>query len=101
MIKQIKNNLDKVYSLLTNQPELRENDNRLTAVFWAYELGLDNLHKMTASELLAKLSKGQLTASDTITRARRKVQEENEGLRGSNYKGRQEKEQEVRKNINK
>ncbi len=101
MIKQIKNNLDRVYSLLSNQPDLRDNDNRLTAVFWAYELGVENLHKMTASELLGKLSKGKLTASDTITRARRKVQEENEGLRGSNYKGRQEKEQEVRKNINK
>ncbi len=100
MIKKILNNTDKVTQLLTNQPELRDNDNRLIAVFWSYEIGVDNLHKLSASELLAKLSGGKLTSGDTITRARRKVQEENEHLKGRVSKIRKELAEEVRMNIN-
>jgi hypothetical protein len=100
MIDQILNNTERVTSLLTNQPELRDNDNRLIAVFWAYEIGVDNLHDMSASDLLGMLSNGKLTNSETIRRARQKVQEGNTNLRGRNYKGRKILAEEVRLGIN-
>ena len=100
MIKEILNTAEKVEQLLIHQPELRDNDNRLIAVFWAYEIGIGRLDKISASDLLGKISRGVLTAGDVITRARRKLQEHDEGLRGKNYGKRKKMAKEVRNGIN-
>jgi hypothetical protein len=44
---------------------------------------------------------GNLPSPDTITRARRKIQEKHPELRGVNYVERQKLEKQVRENINK
>lgn len=100
MIKQINRNIDKIESLLINQPELKDNDNRLIAVFWALEIGLDKLNGMSAADFFGTMSEGKLTSSETIRRCRQKLQEENENLRGSKYNDRLKRAEAVRIGIN-
>ena len=100
MLNQINKTKDRVKRLLTRRSELRDNDNRLIAVFWGHEIGATTLENLSALDLLDKIATGQLTAGDTITRARRKVQEENEELRGVKYKARERAAEEVRQGIN-
>ena len=75
-------------------PELRDNDDKLVANIWKNEVKeLDDCE--TASDLLKAYSAGKLTSPDSITRARRKLQELNPDLRGETYHERKKKEQEV------
>ena len=82
---------DIVTKLLNEYPELRDNDSRLVANVWLHELqGLElNHNKISAGKFLHLYATGQLTASDSITRLRRKLQEENIELRGEKYNKRQ------------
>lgn len=89
---------EKVEVLLKKYPHLRDNDNALVANIWWTGVDLKN---KTATELLRMLSNKELPNIEAITRARRKLQEENPELRGNTYKGRKEEEQDVRKNMNK
>jgi hypothetical protein len=88
MIKQIIKTKDQVKSLLEMEEGLRDNDTRLIAIYWAYEIGIEQLKGLSANDFLANVAAGKLTPADTITRARRKVQEDNEELRGVKYKKR-------------
>jgi len=45
------------------------------------------------------MSSGNLTSFESISRARRKIQEHNPSLRGKNYKERQEISEDIRENI--
>ena len=100
MIKKIKNALETVETLLAVKPELRDNDSRLISNFWALEIGLNEVANMKAAEFLHYFSKGNLTPAESITRARRKVQEENPSLRGATYRKRQQNAKDVQKGIN-
>ena len=78
---------DKVKNYLEQYPYLRDNDDRLVSTVWFYELkatGRDP-YNMTAVEFFNCLSNGELTTNEAITRARRKMQEEHEHLRGEKY----------------
>tara|TARA_R100000995_G_scaffold42568_1_gene19908 strand:+ start:67 stop:372 length:306 start_codon:yes stop_codon:yes gene_type:complete len=78
---------DKVTTLLTKFPELRDSDNKLIAFFWYKELkrkGM-NPNQMSAMDFLQYFSDSKLTNSETIHRCRRKAQEQNKELRGKNY----------------
>ena len=55
---------------------------------------------MTAIDFLNEFSKGKLTSPESIRRARQKIQEDNELLRGFSYKLRKNLSEEVRLNIN-
>jgi hypothetical protein len=79
---------DKVISLLTADAKYREDDNKLIARIWYQESLL--LNCSTSVDLLTALAKGKLTSPESIRRSRQKVQEEIPGLRGKNYKIRQE-----------
>jgi hypothetical protein len=48
---------------------------------------------------LKLMANGRLTSSDTITRVRRLVQEENTELRGKKYDERQAKQSQVKKDL--
>lgn len=78
---------DKVKAYLEKYPYLRDNDDRLVSTVWYFELkakGRDPYH-ITAVDFFNHLSAGDLTTNEAITRARRKMQEEHEHLRGEKY----------------
>ena len=91
---------DKVKSLLVQFPHLRDSDERLIATYWMKEAGSkDALDSMSATQFLLNFVSGAYTEPDSITRMRRKVQEENEELRGKSYYKRQKLETNVRSEI--
>ena len=64
---------------------------KLLAIIWNQELGgSDATEKMTAFELLCLLSRKELSNPVSLWRCRQKIQEEDEKLRGSKWKARQE-----------
>jgi len=105
-LQQCKGLHEVVKTLLEIREDLRENDCKLVANVWRNEieqmLGEDALKRMTAHQFFAfYLSQEQISSSDSITRARRKIQQDNCNLRGNNYKERQTQEKTFRKEINK
>jgi len=54
---------------------------------------------MTAFQLLAMLSRGELSNYRTISRCRSKVEETREDLRGKNYESRQRYQAQVKKEL--
>jgi hypothetical protein len=103
-VNEIKELTDKVTVLLRSHPHLRDSDKRLVANIWV--LDVTSLHKkpieeITSLEFLNALAEGHLTNHDSITRARRKVQETNLSLRGKKYADRSQEAKDTRENINK
>ena len=89
-----------VEELLTKNPNTRDSDNLLVATYYFYEEGgKEALQNKSAYDFLKKMSSGNLTSFESISRARRKIQEHNPSLRGKNNKERQEMSEEVRENI--
>lgn len=103
-VNEIKELADKVKVLLQAHPHLRDSDKKLVANIWVLDVtsihntGIENI---TSYQLLNDLAEGKLTNHDSITRARRKVQEQNPSLRGSRYEDKQKEEKDTRKHINK
>ena len=87
----------RVRALLTARPELRDNDQRLVSNVWWQCLKFDKIDPdtMPSTKLLLLLSQGKLPNHDSITRARRKLQEVDESLRGEKYNKRQGHQAEV------
>ena len=84
-----------IKTLLEQSPQLRDSDAKLKSRFWTNELktrGIDT-KQITAHEFLIMLSQNKLHNAEGLTRMRRKVQEENEHLRGDLYKERQTTQQ--------
>ncbi len=91
----------RVKSVLQQNITSRDDDNKLTAIIWHRELldkGID-ANKLTAQGFIKLYYEGKLTNSDSITRARRKVQELCPDLRGGNYKARQANQEKVKKDL--
>ena len=80
---------EKVLKLLQENISLRDNDNKLIATIWDKELEKFGLDWHVRKHFYILFSDGKLTPPTTISRMRRQVQEQNEELRGTNYKGRQ------------
>lgn len=79
----------RVLDMLSNYPMLRDNDHRLITNMWHQELP-DHLKKdKGVREFFQLLSIGYFTAGDSITRARRQIQEANPSLRGNKHAARQ------------
>jgi len=87
--------------ILVNKPETRDSDSKLIANVWFVEVEKMNkdLSRITGLELLKLLGSGKLAQPETITRIRRKSQEEQEKLRGEKYAKRQEKASKVARNL--
>lgn len=99
MLKQILKVQEQVKILLETYPKLRDNDVRLVASY--YYNNISNINQISAIDFLQIMVNGNLPSPDTITRARRKLQEKHPELRGVNYVERQKLEKQVRQEINK
>jgi hypothetical protein len=86
---------DKVFDLLTRYPHLRDSDEKLCSNIWysKIEKGL------SATEFLAIYSEGKLPNSESITRCRRKVQEDHPELRGTLYEEKQAKQEQIKEEL--
>lgn len=98
-IKKFKNTYDIVKSLLQedyvrSKDELyRDNDELLVVRFWCDELKQKNIvvKSLGAIEFMKLYRDGLITSADSISRARRKVNENCHELRGKSYKNRKGK----------
>ena len=100
---KILNLQQKVEILLNKYPKLRDDDRTLVKVMWDIELQKMNLNPKTTTVdmFLSLYENGQFSDADLIKRARRKLQENNENLRGKNWKPRHKEEVITRQTINK
>ncbi len=90
---------DQVHKLIAVKPELRDNDLRLIAEYYFYHVGREEIKNLSAIDLLSMMAEGKLPHSESITRVRRKLQEEYPDLRGKTYKARKQEEEKVRQQI--
>ena len=88
----------KVKVLLEKNPRLRDNDMRLLSYIWERE-AQNAMLSPSMQNYIALFGEGKLTKAESITRARRRVQEFNVHLRGNNYKGRQEEQEHVKEQL--
>ncbi|QDP65224.1 MAG: hypothetical protein Unbinned2819contig1004_15 [Prokaryotic dsDNA virus sp.] len=95
----LKNNKEKVETLLKKHPELKDNDNKLISVFWLNEIGTETIEHMTAFQLLQFVANSELTNPETIRRVRQKLQEQDPALRGQKYKKRKNNGNDTRNQI--
>lgn len=102
MLQKIKNIQDVVKDALIRYPKYRDDDNKLVAYIWWKHLKNNNIPEdIIAMDFLQLYAKNELPQADAITRARRKIQEENPELRGELYNERHQLKEEVKNNINK
>ena len=101
-----------VREILTEYPDARDCDRVLTAIIWGKETEYELNKKPEATtefnakyvnwylgQFLHQYALGRFTLADSITRARRKLQEEDKTLRGKNWYKRKGRAEEVRQEI--
>ena len=88
--------LNKVVNLLTKHPSLRDSDERLIANIWHSHI--KNVEDVDAVTLLTRFAKGKLPSYESISRCRRKIQQEKPELRGKVYNMRKGKKQDQWRN---
>ncbi len=90
---------DKVRSILEIVPSTRDNDSELISIFWEQELGHEMINLSAERFLTMFAHSNMLTNAESIRRARQKIQEQNEHLRGLKYRVRQILGEEIRQTI--
>lgn len=88
-----------VEDLLEKYKSLRDSDRKLVVNVWGSELeslGIDP-DKITGRQLLTIIGDGKLSSGESVTRARRKAEEDKPELRGKTWARRQGIEQEETK----
>jgi len=85
-IGKLKNISVVVKKLLEKERELRDNDDALVCTIWHMEF--PEAEKVSALHFMWAYAQGRITDADTITRARRQVQADNQELRGSTWRER-------------
>jgi hypothetical protein len=94
---------DTITTLLVKYPHLRDNDEKLMATVWWRYIDNEfatNIDDMTGMDFLKLLSDGTLPSYESISRCRRKVQENDESLRGRLWDKRHKAEKKVIKELN-
>ena len=93
-----------ITKLLTEQPYIRDSDNMLIAEIW--KIDLEDIERAKPKSMLSSgggvldyLGGGDLTSPESITRCRRKIQQENPSLRGRKYILRLQQQTEVKTEI--
>lgn len=102
-VNEIKELAEKVKTLLMSYPHLRDSDKKLVSTVWAMDIAVElktKVDSVTALQLLEALAEGKLSNHDSITRARRKVQQDNPDLRGTKYEERKKEAKDTKENIN-
>jgi|TARA_R110000868_G_scaffold111399_1_gene300911 hypothetical protein len=92
---------ESVQHFLEKDERCRNDDRLLLAFMWYKTIQKNNVDfsTLSAKGLLDLYIKNLLPNHDSITRARRKVQEINPKLRGSNYEKRQDNQEIVKKDL--
>jgi len=98
-LKSFKHQKPVVIMWLENHPPTRDSDTKLIANIWAHTIGVQNLETVTARQMLQMFVDGTLPSAETISRCRRKVQEEMPHLRGKTYNERQNRSEILRTEI--
>jgi len=83
--------LDKVKAVLANYPETRDSDAKRMMEIYEDE--------SSVYDLFIKIHEKKLPSTESISRARRKIQEENIDLRGNRHGDRQQRADHVRTHI--
>jgi hypothetical protein len=100
IVKKMKSIKEDVRELLELKKEYRDSDSRLITAFYYRKFGGKRyFNDKTALDFLRALASGKFPLPDTITRVRRKLQEQNPSLRGDSYKTRQLYRSDVKKEI--
>lgn len=88
---------DKVKDYLRRYKFLQDDDNRLVTTVWYFEMKENGYtpDQMTGTDALRIIASGELTTAEAITRARRKMQEENPELRGTKWHERHNHQEDV------
>lgn len=97
--KMIKKVTGAVERLLSEEPVLRDNDSKLVANVWYALIGDAKVKEMSAMDFLKAYSSNLITPADTITRARRKIQEDNPDFRGEKWADRHILANKVRREV--
>lgn len=84
---------DNIRRLLQRFPMLKDDDERLIANYWHYELKKQGIPE---SNTLKAYAEGKLTSAETIRRTRQKLQEAEPELRGKLYKKKKYKAEDVK-----
>lgn len=98
-MSKIPKTFNQVKSLIEKFPLLADDDSRLVVNQWINEItsaGL-NINTMSATDLLTMIKNEELSAFDSISRARRLVEELHPTLRGKSYNDRQKHKQDEAK----
>ena len=98
-MKQLFSVIDEVEKFLTKYPVLRDNDEKLMANTWGIYIGEKDLNDMSAEDLLSALSHGTLPSYESISRCRRKLQEECPNLRGDKWHERHKRADNIKMEI--
>ena len=89
-----------VKQLLMSSPKLKDNDQQLVANVWYVQVrDKYNIETMSAKNFLHELAQGNLTSSESITRCRRKLQEEHTYLRGEKWAERHRAQKDVKEEL--
>ena len=92
---------ERVKYLLDTFPHLRDDDFKLIATYYKFEVGYDALDSMSGLDFLQMFANSEVPHSESIRRVRQKLQEDNDYLKGENYKQRQRDSEEMKKEIKK
>ena len=97
----IKEKAQKVKDILIKYPQTQDSDSELIALFWWEELANNSqgIDRDNFKIFLRCFREGVVTMPDSITRARRKLQEEVPSLRGEKYHKRHSAIPKVKKEI--
>lgn len=97
---KIKDIAPAVKGILEHDARYRDDDNKLISVIWWQEIGVHRIEDLTGKEVLRMLYDGELTPAESITRARRKIQELHPELLGEKRKKRRrQQEEEVKQEL--
>lgn len=90
-----------IHQLLKDYPKLRDSDLSLVAQVWNDEMWYagHDVNRMRATEFIDRVFLGEVTPPETITRIRRKLQQENPELRGEKYKKRHAAQEDVKEEL--
>ena len=96
-MKKLFSVIDEVEKFLTEYPVLRDNDEKLMANIWNKHLG--DITYVNGEDILKMLANHELPSYESISRCRRKLQEEFPHLRGHKWEGRHKRAAKIRKEI--
>lgn len=70
-----------VRAILERVPATRKSDARLIAYVWADTIGYDKINATSAKDLMDMMSEGKLPSTESIRRARQRLQQSNHNLK--------------------